>query len=62
MKKHSRRDFFRRAAQVLPIVALSVIPMVSAFTTTTTDCKDGCTNDCIGSCESSAKGRDTITV
>lgn len=48
--KISRRNFFKNVAKILPVLALSIIPTVSVFSSTANDCKGGCAGTCTGLC------------
>ena len=48
--KISRRNFFKNVAKILPVLALSIMPTVSVFSSPATDCKGGCAGTCTGLC------------
>lgn len=46
----SRRDFFRKAAKILPILMLSVTSISPAFSGPIADCNNSCKGSCKNSC------------
>ena len=55
-EKITRRELFRRAARLLPIIALASIPAVQVLAESVTDCNGACKATCNNGCHGTHKG------
>lgn len=47
----NRRNLFKKiVSKILPVIALSIVPTMSMFSSTPRDCKGGCQSTCTGMC------------
>ena len=55
-EKITRRELFRRAARMLPIIALASVPIIPAIAKQVNDCNGTCKATCNNGCHGTHKG------